>query len=264
MSLTYLITGASSGIGECFAQELAKAGHDLVLVARRLDRLEKLAEDLQNQFQIKCYCFSCDLSKRDETLALIEKIKSQNIEIDGLINNAGFSVAREFHNTELSAQMDFVETCVTAPTILCHAFLPQMRAKKFGRIINVSSMVAFSNGAAGHSLYPAAKSYILKMSRSLAAENCDLGINITALCPGATQSEFQTNNGMNEKMGKDNILKPMPTIDVVKSALEGNSSGKEIVISGFANKFAVAMMKFVPEFILNPIIRREAKKMVIK
>ncbi|MBN8649334.1 MAG: SDR family NAD(P)-dependent oxidoreductase, partial [Caulobacterales bacterium] len=152
MSLTYLITGASSGIGECFAQELAKMGHNLVLVARRLDRLEKLAEELQNQFQIKCYCFSCDLSKRDETLALVEKIKSQNIEIDGLINNAGFSVAREFHNTELSAQMDFVETCVTAPTILCHAFLPQMRAKKFGRIINVSSMVAFSNGAAGHSL----------------------------------------------------------------------------------------------------------------
>ena len=160
MSLTYLITGASSGIGECFAQELAKAGHDLVLVARRLDRLEKLAEDLQNQFQIKCYCFSCDLSKRNETLALVEKIKSQNIEIDGLINNAGFSVAREFHNTELSAQMDFVETCVTAPTILCHAFLPQMRAKKFGRIINVSSMVAFSNGAAGHSLYPVSYTHL--------------------------------------------------------------------------------------------------------
>lgn len=264
MKRTYLVTGASSGIGEAFANELAKADNDLVLVARRRERLENLAHELKSQFGIKCHVFTCDLADRAQTLALIAQIKSENIQIDGLINNAGFSIAREFHNSEINAQLDFIETCVTAPTILCHAFINEMRHRSFGRIINVSSMVAFSNGAAGHSLYPAAKSYILKMSRSMAAENSAMGINITALCPGATQSEFQTHNGMSAKMGKNNILKPMAAIDVVRAAISGNERGKEVIITGFANKFAVALMKFIPEFILTPIIRNQAKKLVIK
>lgn len=260
MSKTYLVTGASSGIGAEFARELAAQGFDLILVARRLERLDELAQELQHRFNIKVTNFRADLSNRAAVDALVDNIKATNIPIYGLINNAGLSIATQFLKTDYKKQIDFLELCVITPTTLINAFLPEMVKVGEGRIINVSSMVAFSNGAAGHTLYPAAKSYVLKMTRSIAAEIAGSGVKITALCPGATESEFQTVNGVAAKVGKDNFLKPMPTSAVVQQALKANEVGKEQVITGLANKFAVAMMKFMPEFILTPIIRNAAKK----
>lgn len=261
---TYLITGASSGIGAQFAYELAASGNNLILVARRLDRLELLKIEILKSCDVEIICLPCDLSKRDQVNSLVKNIQEKNISIDGLINNAGFSVAREFINTKINEQIDFLETCIIAPTILCHAFLPNMQKNNFGRIINVSSIVAFAHGAAGHSLYGAAKSYILKMSRSLAAENIDFNINILALCPGPTISEFQTQNGMAAKFEKGHRIKPMRAIDVVKQALNANQTKKEVLINGIINKISVLALKYIPEFIINPIIRKAARKLLIK
>ncbi len=260
MAKTYLVTGASSGIGAEFARELASQGFDLVLVARRLERLDELGQELHAKYNVKVTNFRADLANRIVVDELIANIKTKNIKIYGLINNAGLSIASLFLQTEYKKQIDFLELCIITPTTLINAFLPEMVKAGEGRIINVSSMVAFSNGAAGHTLYPAAKSYVLKMTRSIAAEIKGTGVKITALCPGATESEFQTVNGVAAKIGKDNFLKPMPTSKVVEEALKANEAGKEQVITGFANKFAVAMMKFMPEFILTPIIRNAAKK----
>lgn len=264
MPHTYLITGASSGIGAMFAQELASMGNNLILIARRLDRLEALKEQINKNHNVKIDCIECDLSNRKNVETLIEEIKKRQLSVDGLINNAGFSVAREFTNTKIEEQINFLETCIIAPTILCHAFLPDMQKNNFGRIINVSSIVAFANGAAGHSLYGAAKSYILKMSRSLAAENFDYNINILALCPGPTISEFQINNGMAQKFQKGHRIKPMSAQLVVNQALNANKTKKEVLVNGLINRISVFILKYFPEFIINPIIRKAARKLLIK
>ena len=268
MARTFLITGASSGIGAQFARAYAKRGMDLVLVARRLDRLKALAEELATAHGIQATCLDADLGKRDEVHHLIERVHHHNLHIDGLINNAGYSIAKTFAATTAAHQMDFVEVCVNTPTHLAHAFLAPMIANGYGRIINVSSMVAFSPGASGHTLYPAAKAYMLKFSRSLAAEVVAKGVYVTALCPGSTESEFMTRNGMAEKLGETGGHGPgrflMTAEAVVDAAIRANEKGKEVVIPGLANQFAVALMTYVPDGLITPLIRWGAQKYQIK
>ncbi len=189
-SKTFLITGASSGIGAQFARAYAARGNNLVLVARRLNRMEVLAAELMEANGVTITCLEADLSRRDQVEHLLEQLKSLNIQPDGLVNNAGYSLAHTFAHTKAQQQLDFIEVCVTAPTYFAHELLGHMLKQGYGRIINVASMVAFSPGAAGHTLYPAAKAYMLKFSRSLAAEVADKGVFVTALCPGSTESAW--------------------------------------------------------------------------
>ncbi len=268
MARTFLITGASSGIGAQFARAYAKRGADLVLVARRLDRLKALAEDLATAHGVKVTCLDADLGKRDQVRHLVERLRHHNLHIDGLINNAGYSIARTFAATTAEQQLDFVEVCVNTPTLLAHALLEPMLANSYGRIINVSSMVAFSPGAAGHTLYPAAKAYMLKFSRSLAAEVAAKGVNVTALCPGATESEFMTSNGMADKLGDTGGHGPgrfqMTAEAVVEAAIRANEKGREVIVTGLANQFAVALMTYLPDGLITPLIRWGASKYQLK
>ncbi len=268
-SKTFLITGASSGIGAQFARAYAARGHNLVLAARRINRLEDLANELMDRHAVKISCLAADLSKRHDTEHLLAQMHGLGIRPDGLINNAGYSLAHTFSATTAHAQLDFVEVCVTAPTLLSHALLPHMIRQGFGRIINVSSMVAFSPGASGHTLYPAAKAYMLKFSRSLNAEVAEKGVHVTALCPGATESEFMTANGMAQALpSSDTGHGPgrfsMPADKVVEQAIRGNEAGREVVITGFVNQAAVAAMTLLPDFIVTPLIRWGAKKYQLK
>ena len=257
---TYVITGASSGIGAQFARACAARGWSLVLVARRLDRLNALAAELRDSHSVSVTCIAADLGKRSAVDSLLNEIKTQNLQIDGLVNNAGYSLARTFAATPAEQQMDFIEVCVSTPTYLAHALLGHMLQQGFGRIINVSSMVAFSPGAAGHTLYPAAKAYMLKFSRSLNAEVADKGILVTALCPGSTESEFQQVNGMTE------VLKARPSRfvqsaqSVVEAALRANEKGKEVIVTGLINKIAVAVMTLLPDGLVTPLIRWGARR----
>ena len=260
MARTFLITGASSGIGAQFARTYAKRGTNLVLVARRLDRLKALAEELATANGVQVTCLDADLGKRDEVHGLIERVHHHKLHIDGLINNAGYSIAKTFAATTAAHQMDFVEVCVNTPTHLAHAFLAPMIANGYGRIINVSSMVAFSPGASGHTLYPAAKAYMLKFSRSLNAEVAEKGVHVTALCPGATESEFSSANGMDAVLKKNPGRFTMKAGPVVAQAIRGNEAGREVVITGLANQVAVAAMTLLPDFIITPLIRWGAKK----
>lgn len=261
---TFLITGASSGIGAQFARAYAARGNNLVLVARRLNRMEVLAAELMERYGVSVTCLEADLSHRDQVIHLLERLKSLNIQPDGLINNAGYSLAHTFAYTQVQQQMDFIEVCVTAPTYLAHALLGHMLKQGFGRIINVASMVAFSPGASGHTLYPAAKSYMLKFSRSLAAEVADRGIRVTALCPGSTDSEFQHANGMTEVLKTKPSRLVQSTQSVVHAAITANEKGHEVLVTGLINKVAVAAMTLLPDGIITPIIRWGAKKYQIK
>ena len=268
MARTFLITGASSGIGAQFARAYAKRGNDLVLVARRLDRLKALAEELATGHGIQVTCLDADLGKRDEVHHLIERVHHHKLHIDGLINNAGYSIPRTFAATTGAHQLDFVEVCVNTPTLLAHAFLNPMLAQGYGRIINVSSMVAFSPGAAGNTLYPAAKAYMLKFSRSLAAEVAAKGVYVTALCPGATESELMTANGMAAKLGETGGHGPgrfqMTAEAVVDAGIRANEKGKEVIVTGLSNKIAVAAMTYLPDGLITPLIRWGAAKYQIK
>jgi len=261
---TYLITGASSGIGAQFARSYARRGLNLILVARRLDRLEALAAELTAAHSIAVTCLEADLSDRAQVNGLLARIKEMKLRPDGLINNAGYSLAHTFAGTTAQQQLDFIEVCVTTPTLLARELLDHMLAQGFGRIINVSSMVAFSPGASGHTLYPAAKSYMLKFSRSLAAEVGDKGVKVTALCPGSTESEFQHSNGM------DAVLKTHParfvqTAEaVVEAAIRANEAGREFIVTGLFNKIAVAAMTLLPDGLITPLIRWGAKKYQLK
>jgi len=257
----YLITGASAGIGAAFARTLAARGIVPILVARRLDRLTALAGEIREAHGIEAEVHVCDLSDRDAVTALIAAIDGP---IDGLINNAGYSIAHTFAATTLDAQMAFVETSVNTPTRLARAFLPGMIDRGWGRIINLSSIVAFSAGAAGHTLYPAAKAYMLKFSRSLAAEVKDKAVHVTALCPGSTVSEFTHANGT-EKAADHSPFRPlMPTQAVVDAGLRANDAGREVEIPGLFNKAAVAAMTLLPDALLTPLIRKAAKRFMIE
>ncbi|MFT4076341.1 MAG: SDR family NAD(P)-dependent oxidoreductase [Asticcacaulis sp.] len=264
MSRTYLITGASSGIGAQFARSYARRGNNLILVARRLDRLEALAAELRAAHGVEITCLDADLGDRAQVNSLLARIKEMNLRPDGLINNAGYSLAHTFTTTTAKQQLDFIEVCVAAPTLLAHGLLNDMLGQGFGRIINVSSMVAFSPGASGHTLYPAAKAYMLKFSRSLAAEVGAKGIHVTALCPGSTESEFQHANGM------DAVLKTHParfvqTAEaVVEAAIRANEAGREVIVTGLFNQIAVAAMTLLPDGLITPLIRWGAKKYQLK
>lgn len=261
---TYLITGASSGIGAQFARSYAARGCNLVLVARRLDRLEALAAELRERHGIEVLPFAADLSKRESVHELLVYLKLSGINPDGLVNNAGYSLAHTFAATTAQQQLDFIEVCVTTPTLLARELLDHMLAQGFGRIINVSSMVAFSPGASGHTLYPAAKSYMLKFSRSLAAEVADKGIKVTALCPGSTESEFQHSNGMDAVL-KTNPARFVQTAEtVVEAAIRANEAGREVIVTGLFNKIAVAAMTLLPDGLITPLIRWGAKKYQLK
>ncbi len=258
-----LITGASSGIGAEFARAYAARGCHLILVARRIQRLEELGHELAQAHGIKTTCIAADLSQRDDVKHLLNELQNKDLRPDGLVNNAGYSLAHVFAKTTAEQQLDFLEVCVNAPTWLSRALLDHMLHQEFGRIINVSSMVAFSPGASGHTLYPAAKAYMLKFSRSLAAEVASHGVKVTALCPGSTESEFQHANGM------DTVIKTKSRFvqtakEVVEAAIRANEAGREVIVTGAFNKVAVALMTYLPDGLITPLIRKGAKKYQLK
>jgi uncharacterized protein len=257
-----LITGASSGIGAAFASAYAKRGCDLVLIARRLERLQALSAQLAAGEGIKCIPIACDLALDAAIDTIREQLKRNAMDPDILVNNAGYSIARTFLDTAWSQQRDFVQVSVLAPLTLTRALLPKMVERRWGRIINVASVAAFSPGARGHTLYPAAKSFLVKMSQSLAAEVHDKGVNVSALCPGQTQSEFADANGTRELIRRAHFLTQSAEA-VVSAAIAANESGREIVITGFHNRLAVAAMKLLPDDWTAALIRPRAARFSI-
>jgi uncharacterized protein len=254
-----LITGASSGIGAEFARQFAASGVDVVLAARRLDRLEALAAALATDFGVRAMPLQVDLAGADAPDTVMEKLGELAVKPDILVNNAGFSIAQRFLGVEWRDQRDFIQVTVTTATALCHVLLPAMIERRWGRIINVASMTAFSPGAPGHTLYPAGKSFLVKLSQSLASEVKPLGVNVTALCPGQTESEFADANGTRKAL-QGSGLRAQSTADVVRSGIRANEAGKEVIVTGFGNKVAVAAMKLLPDGLTAALIRPLASR----
>ncbi|TVS11750.1 MAG: SDR family oxidoreductase [Wenzhouxiangella sp.] len=185
-----LITGASAGIGAEFARQLAAAGHDLALVARRRERLENLGRELAAGHGIDYTVIEADLAEPGAPAAAYEAATTGGRSVDVLINNAGYAIAGHYHATAWEDQARFLRIMVDVVCELSHRALPGMRSAGAGRIVNVASLAGIVPGSAGHTLYAASKAFLIKFSESLAMESQNSGIRVQALCPGFTYSEF--------------------------------------------------------------------------
>jgi short-subunit dehydrogenase len=259
-----LVTGASSGIGEAFARAYAARGADVVLVARRADRLAALAEDLSKTAGAKAYVVPCDLSGWEAHAEIMKSLAAQGLKVDILVNNAGFGVPQTFTRVEWARQRDFLMTLVVNACGLAHAVIPGMVERGFGRIINVASLAAFSPGAAGHTLYPAAKSFAVKFSQSLDAELRDKDVKVTAICPGFTRTGFAAAEGLQELMDQAPRRFWQTAERVVEIAIDANERGRVVVVPGAHNWLARHLMSHLPERLVASIIRRGAAKYQLK
>ncbi|MHC3003010.1 SDR family NAD(P)-dependent oxidoreductase [Gordonia metallireducens] len=242
---TALVTGASAGIGTAFARHLAAADHDLILVARRADRLAELAGDLHRQHGIRAEIIAADLGDPAAPAAIVDRAAELGMPIDVLVNNAGLSSATKFSDTPWDSVAAELQLMVTAVTELIHRVVPAMKAQRWGRIVNLSSLAAVSPPGEGL-LYTGIKSYVLNMSQSLDMELKPFGIHVTALCPGFTRSEFHDVMGTRDAADRlPGILWQQPE-DVVREGWAAVTAGKPVCIPGVVNKVSAAAMRPIP------------------
>ena len=249
-SKTALVTGASAGIGLAFAEVLASEGYNLVLCARRKQRLEDLGKRLEKEFSIKSYIIETDLCKADAPDQIFKELKENNISIDFLVNNAGFSLKKKFSQNSWRETEDFLTLMMTSITKLCHLALPYMKEQNHGRIINVGSVAAYVPEDSG-SLYTAAKSFVLSFSKSLSKEFSHTDINVLALCPGFTYTEFHDVLGNRNKVEKFPKIMWMDAKRVAKEGYMAVINDKRVHINGFANKVICALCAVLPEKTFN-------------
>ncbi|WP_405183114.1 SDR family oxidoreductase [Nocardia sp. NBC_01377] len=242
---TALVTGASAGIGASFARHLASQGYDLLLVARRAERLEALAAELRAEYDVRCAVFAADLSDPAAPAAITEHAAAEGIDIDILVNNAGLSGKTAFAETPWGTLAAEIQLMVTAVTELSHRVVPGMKERGWGRIVNLSSLAAFSPPGASL-LYTGVKSYVLNISQSLDMELKPHGIHVTALCPGFTHSEFHDVMGTRDEANNlPGLLWQQPD-DVVCEGWQAVMNGKPVCVPGTVNKVVAAAMRPIP------------------
>ncbi|GGA55828.1 SDR family oxidoreductase [Okeania sp. KiyG1] len=254
---TALITGASSGIGEIFAKELATRKTNLVLVARSEDKLQQLANQLQSQYQIQADVIVQDLTAPAATKSVFETVFQKGLSIDLLVNNAGFGDYGNFTERPLEKQVNMIQLNITALVELTHLFLPGMQQNKSGAIINVSSIGGFQP-LPYMSVYGATKAFVLSFSEALWAENQDSGVKILALCPGPTESEFFQTAEFPKSVGGSSMSKLTPAEEVVKDALQAlEKNQSNVVTGGFLNQVIVNMSRLFPRETLISAVEKQ-------
>ena len=243
-----------------FARALAARGCDLALVARRTDRLEALAAELSATHGVEAFAISADLSAWEAHVPVLAAVAARGRSVDVLVNNAGFSIAQSYAAVPWERQRDFLMTLVGNACGLAYGGIPGTRARQSGAIINVASLAAFAPGVAGHSLYPGAKSLSVKWSQSLAAELRRDGIRVTAVCPGFTLTEFAEANGTKAVMDQASRSFFQTPEQVVRATLAANDRGRVVVVPGWHNKLAAAVLRYTPEPLLIAILGRASAK----
>lgn len=243
MNKTALITGASSGIGFELAKIHASKGDNLVLVARSIDKLNQLKTEIESQFKVNVYNIEKDLSVINSPLEVYEEIKQNNIQIDYLINNAGFGDIGNFSNTRWEKELRMINLNITALTQLTKLFLNDMLVRKQGKIMNVASTASFQPGPM-MAVYFATKSYVLHLTEAINAEVKGSGVSLTALCPGPTESGFQAAAEIEQNML---FNKKNPTSkEVAEYGYKSMMNGKAVAIHGFKNYLLANSVRFTP------------------
>jgi len=251
---TALITGASSGIGKELAFIHASKNGNLVLVARNIEKLNLIKNELENKYGISVYVIKKDLSLTDSALEVYNEIKKQQIKVDYLINNAGFGDFGFFIDNNWIKEQQMINLNITTLTHLCKLFLKDMVKRGHGKIMNVASTAAFQPGPT-MAVYYATKAYVLHFTEAVANEVEKTGVSITALCPGATASGFQAA----AKMEDSNLVKGkrLPTSkQVAKYGYKSMLRGKRVAIHGFKNYLLANSIRFTPRSLVIKIVRK--------
>jgi short-subunit dehydrogenase len=248
-----LVTGASSGIGADLARELAAGGYDLVLVARGEDKLRTLGDELQKTHGITAHVVSADLARPDAAAAVVAELAARKLEVEVLINNAGYALYGPFAEIDAADELRMIQVNVVTLTQLTKLLLPQMLARKSGRVLNVASTAAFQPGPL-MAVYYATKAYVLSLSEALANEVAGTGVTVTALCPGPTRTGFQARAKMQEsKLVRDKEI--MSSAEVARIGYRALMKGKTVVIPGASNKMLAQAVRFLPRNTVTKMVR---------
>lgn len=248
-----LITGASAGIGKSLAVALAKRKHNLVLVARRLEKLIEIKYELENTYKVKVLAFSCDLSNRQSIHDLLTELNKQTIHLNYLINNAGFGYEGTFKNQSLENIFGMIDLNISALTHLSHYFINQIDSNTSGGILQIASLAAYFPGPYMAEYY-ATKAYVKSFSRAINFEfnNTTKNIYCSVLYPGPVLTEFQIVAGIEStNLFKGKLIKPMTSDKVAEITADQFLKKKKTIIPGFMNKFSVALSPFIPYHISN-------------
>ena len=236
-----LVTGASAGIGTALARELAAGGTNLVLTARRRDRLEDLAKELSTKNAVRAMVCVADLGQPLGPQQIFSFTEENKLTIDLLVNNAGFGAYGEFHKTRLDRLIEMTQVNVTAVVHLTHLFLPAMVARRSGDILIVASTAAFQ-AVPYISTYAATKVFDLHFAEGLAEEVRRYGVRVCALCPGSTETEFFQVAGQRNHAGRTTETAE----EVAHVGLAALAAGKSAVVSGFTNWLGSESVRFIP------------------
>lgn len=251
---TALITGASNGIGLELAKVHASKGGNLVLVARNKSKLDELKIELENQYKIKVYTIGKDLSLSAAAQEVYDETKQLNIQIDYLINNAGFGDYGMFVDLDWNKQAQMIQLNITTLTHFTHLYLQDMVRRGEGKIMNVASTAAFQSGPT-MAVYFATKAFVLNFSEAVDNEVRDKGVTVTTLCPGPTESGFQAAAAMEESA----LVKGKKFASSKEVAVYGYKSmmnGKTIAIHGFMNALMANTVRFAPRAFAVKMVRK--------
>lgn len=241
-----LITGASSGLGYEFVKLFAKENYEIIIVARTLERLDKIKDEFSNN---KITVIKRDLTKYNAAKELYNEIKARGINIEILVNNAGFGLLGEFDKLNIENQKDMIELNITALTELTHFVVQEMKQRGRGKILNIASTAAFQPGPL-MAVYYATKAYVVSFSEAVAQELKGTGITVTTLCPGATKTNFGKVAGAENA----NLFRwAMEADKVARIGFNGLMKGKRVVIAGAFNKIGAYSAKFLPRRITTKI-----------
>jgi len=243
---TALVTGASSGIGKAFAELLAEKGYALVLTARRGDRLDELGTALRQRHGVETHTIVADLSEPDASGRIAAELQRRQLTIDVLVNNAGYGVPGSYVNVAWPDHSRFMQVMVTAVLDLTYRLLPSMIERGWGRVINIASVAGMVPSPAGHTLYGASKAFLIRFSEALASENMPRGVNVTAVCPGFTYSEFHDVLGTRDRMNKMPKLLWLSAADVAREGYEAVMRGDSVVVNGRIYQFLVWLNGALP------------------
>ena len=247
-----LVTGASSGIGADLARELGRSGHDLVLVARRVEPMRALADELK-ALGATSTVISADLSKPGSSAELSAELRTRGLTIDVLINNAGLGAGGAFHESDATRVSEMLEVNVVALTELTRELLPAMVQRQRGRVMFVASTAGFQPGPS-MALYCASKAFVLSLGEAIAYELRGTGVTLTVLCPGATATEFtDVAKTGSSRLFDSAMASVMTSAEVARQGYKAMAAGKRVHICGFINKMVAVSGRFSPHAISLPV-----------
>jgi hypothetical protein len=255
---TALVTGASAGIGRAFAELLAARGYDLILTARRRERLEQLARELERSHGVRTLVVAEDLAQPAAASRVLDQVAAAGWRVDLLVNNAGYGVPGSYAKTTWPQQRDFLEVMVVAVAELAHGVMPGMLERGWGRIINVASLAGLLPGVAGHTLYAASKAFLIAFSESLALEGAGHGVLVTASCPGFTLSEFHDVTGTREQVSRLPRFMWSDAALVAQQSYDAVMAGIPVYVPGRLNRSIASLSRVLPRRLVWAAMKRSA------